>query len=193
MTIFTGSQVLLLHGPAVVPLVKGIQLESFHGLRVPDAERIEALEKWPIDLFQRLLPRIYQIVEEINRRFIKLLEEKYYGGDVQDKICKMAILYNGRMGIVELESHLLREPVNIVMPAHELLHRLLNGSGDKICKMAILYNGQVRMAHMAIIAGYSVNGVARLHTEILKNQELRDFYELYPKMELGSTLTPLCS
>lgn len=95
----------------------------------------EALEKWPIDLFQRLLPRIYQIVEEINRRFIKMLEEKYYGGDVQ----------------------------------------------DKICKMAILYNGQVRMAHMAIIAGYSVNGVARLHTEILKNQELKDFYELYPE------------
>lgn len=95
----------------------------------------EALEKWPIDLFQRLLPRIYQIVEEINRRFIKLLEEKYYGGDVQ----------------------------------------------DKIYKTAILYNGQVRMAHMAIIAGYSVNGVARLHTEILKNQELKDFYELYPE------------
>ncbi|MCM1056860.1 MAG: glycogen/starch/alpha-glucan phosphorylase [Firmicutes bacterium] len=95
----------------------------------------EALEKWPIDLFQRLLPRIYQIVEEINRRFIQQLEEKYYGGEVQ----------------------------------------------DKISKMAILYNGQVRMAHMAIIAGYSVNGVARLHTEILKHQELKDFYELYPE------------
>lgn len=95
----------------------------------------EALEKWPIDLFQRLLPRIYQIVEEINRRFLKQLEEKYYGGDVQ----------------------------------------------EKISKTAILYNGQVRMAHMAIIAGYSVNGVARLHTEILKNQELKDFYELYPE------------
>ncbi len=95
----------------------------------------EALEKWPIDLFQRLLPRIYQIVEEINRRFLKQLEEKYYGGDVQ----------------------------------------------DKISKTAILYNGQVRMAHMAIIAGYSVNGVARLHTEILKHQELKDFYELYPE------------
>ncbi len=95
----------------------------------------EALEKWPIDLFQRLLPRIYQIVEEINRRFILQLEEKYYGGDVQ----------------------------------------------EKISKMAILYNGQVRMAHMAIIAGYSVNGVARLHTEILKNQELKDFYEMYPE------------
>ncbi len=95
----------------------------------------EALEKWPIDLFQRLLPRIYQIVEEINRRFLLLLEEKYYGEDVQ----------------------------------------------EKIRKMAILYNGQVRMAHMAIIAGYSVNGVARLHTEILKHQELKDFYELYPE------------
>ena len=95
----------------------------------------EALEKWPIDLFQRLLPRIYQIVEEINRRFLKQLEGKYYGGDVQ----------------------------------------------EKISKTAILYNGQVRMAHMAIIAGYSVNGVARLHTEILKNQELKDFYELYPE------------
>ena len=95
----------------------------------------EALEKWPIDLFQRLLPRIYQIVEEINRRFILQLEERYYGGDVQ----------------------------------------------EKISKMAILYNGQVRMAHMAIIAGYSVNGVARLHTEILKNQELKDFYEMYPE------------
>jgi len=95
----------------------------------------EALEKWPIDLFQRLLPRIYQIVEEINRRFLLQLEEKYYGEDVQ----------------------------------------------EKIRKMAILYNGQVRMAHMAIIAGYSVNGVARLHTEILKNQELKDFYEMYPE------------
>ena len=97
----------------------------------------EALEKWPIDLFSRLLPRIYQIVEEINRRFVMELEQKYsgvYGVDVQ----------------------------------------------EKIRKMAILYNGQVKMANMAIIAGYSVNGVARLHTEILKKQELRDFYELYP-------------
>ena len=97
----------------------------------------EALEKWPIDLFSRLLPRIYQIVEEINRRFVIELEQKYsgvYGVDVQ----------------------------------------------EKIRKMAILYNGQVKMANMAIIAGYSVNGVAQLHTEILKKQELRDFYELYP-------------
>lgn len=98
----------------------------------------EALEKWPIDLFQRLLPRIYQIVEEINRRFVQQIEEKYagtYGVDVQ----------------------------------------------EKIRKMAILYNGQVKMAHMAIVAGYSVNGVARLHTEILKHQELKDFYEMFPE------------
>ena len=98
----------------------------------------EALEKWPIDLFSRLLPRIYQIVEEINRRFVMELEQRYsgvYGVDVQ----------------------------------------------EKIRKMAILYNGQVKMANMAIIAGYSVNGVARLHTEILKKQELRDFYEMYPE------------
>ena len=98
----------------------------------------EALEKWPIDLFSRLLPRIYQIVEEINRRFVMEIEQKYsniYGVDVQ----------------------------------------------EKIRKMAILYDGQVKMAHMAIVAGYSVNGVARLHTEILKNQELKDFYEMFPE------------
>ena len=98
----------------------------------------EALEKWPIDLFSRLLPRVYQIVEEINRRFVIEIEQKYsniYGVDVQ----------------------------------------------EKIRKMAILYDGQVKMAHMAIVAGYSVNGVARLHTEILKNQELKDFYEMFPE------------
>lgn len=98
----------------------------------------EALEKWPIDLFQRLLPRIYQIVEEINRRFMRQIEEKYgnvYGVDLQ----------------------------------------------EKIRKMAILYDGQVKMAHMAIVAGYSVNGVAQLHTEILKKQELKDFYEMFPE------------
>ncbi len=98
----------------------------------------EALEKWPIDLFSRLLPRIYQIVEEINRRFVREIEQKYagiYGVDVQ----------------------------------------------EKIRKMAILYDGQVKMAHMAIVAGYSVNGVARLHTEILKHQELKDFYEMFPE------------
>ena len=98
----------------------------------------EALEKWPIDLFSRLLPRIYQIVEEINRRFVLEIEQKYsniYGVDVQ----------------------------------------------EKIRKMAILYDGQVKMAHMAIVAGYSVNGVAKLHTEILKNQELKDFYEMFPE------------
>ncbi len=93
----------------------------------------EALEKWPIELFSNLLPRIYQIVEEINRRFCLLIEA----------------------------SH----PGNV----------------DKIRKMAIIYDGQVKMAHMAICASYSVNGVARLHTEILKKQELRDFYELMPQ------------
>ena len=92
----------------------------------------EALEKWPIELFSRLLPRIYQIVEEINRRFIAEIEAKY------------------------------------------------PGNKDKIAKMAIVYDGQVKMAHLAIVAGYSVNGVARLHTEILKNQELKDFYEMFP-------------
>ncbi len=98
----------------------------------------EALEKWPIDLFSRLLPRVYQIVEEINRRFVAQIEARYanqWGVDVQ----------------------------------------------EKIRKMAILYDGQVKMAHMAIVAGYSVNGVARLHTEILKNQELKDFYEMFPE------------
>ena len=93
----------------------------------------EALEKWPIDLFQRLLPRVYQIVEEIDRRFVAEIREKY--------------------------------------PNNE----------EKVRKMAILYDGQVKMAHLAIAAGYSVNGVAALHTEILKKQELRDFYEMMPE------------
>ncbi len=93
----------------------------------------EALEKWPIDLFQRLLPRVYQIVEEINRRFVAEIRAKY--------------------------------------PNNE----------EKVRKMAILYDGQVKMAHLAIAAGYSVNGVAALHTEILKKQELRDFYEMMPE------------
>ncbi len=97
----------------------------------------EALEKWPIELFSRLLPRIYQIVEEINRRFEQQIHQKYdgTGTDVQ----------------------------------------------QKIRKMGIIYDGQVRMANMAIVAGFSVNGVARLHTEILKNQELHDFYEMFPE------------
>ena len=98
----------------------------------------EALEKWPIELFSRLLPRIYQIVEEINRRFIIEIEKKY----------------NNVPG------------VNVQ---------------DKIRKMAIIYDGQVKMAHLAIVSGYSVNGVAKLHTEILKKQELRDFYEMFPE------------
>ncbi|WP_349673042.1 glycogen/starch/alpha-glucan phosphorylase [Lacrimispora sp.] len=93
----------------------------------------EALEKWPIELFSRLLPRIYQIVEEINRRF-------------QQKIGQM-----------------------------------YPGNQDKVRKMAIVYDGQVRMANLAIVGGFSVNGVARLHTEILKNQELKDFYEMMPE------------
>jgi len=93
----------------------------------------EALEKWPVDLFMRLLPRVYQIVEEINRRFLIEIEERYPNQ------------YN------------------------------------KIRSMAILYEGQVRMANMAIVAGFSVNGVARLHTEILKNRELKDFYEMMPQ------------
>ena len=93
----------------------------------------EALEKWPIELFSRLLPRVYQIIEEINRRFIAEIQAKY------------------------------------------------PGNYEKIKKMAIIYDGQVKMAHLAIAAGYSVNGVARLHTEILKNQELKDFYELMPQ------------
>ncbi len=93
----------------------------------------EALEKWPIELFSRLLPRIYQIVEEINRRFINRVDQLY------------------------------------------------PGDAEKVRKMAIVYDGQVRMAHLAIVAGYSVNGVARLHTEILKNQELKDFYEMMPE------------
>ncbi len=93
----------------------------------------EALEKWPIDLFQALLPRIYQIVEEINRRFVLEIQEKY--------------------------------------PNNE----------EKIRKMAILYDGQVRMAHLAIVGSFSVNGVAKLHTKILKEQELKDFYEMMPQ------------
>ena len=93
----------------------------------------EALEKWPIDLFSKLLPRVYQIVEEIDRRFVNKIREMYPGNE------------------------------------------------EKVRKMAILWDGQVRMAHMAIAAGYSVNGVAKLHTEILKNQELKDFYQMMPE------------
>ena len=93
----------------------------------------EALEKWPLELFSRLLPRIYQIVEEINRRFIQQIQAKY------------------------------------------------PNDYRKIEKMAIVYDGQVKMAHLAIVASFSVNGVARLHTEILKNEQLHDFYELWPE------------
>ena len=93
----------------------------------------EALEKWPIELFSRLLPRIYQIVEEINRRFV------------------------------------------------EQVKKLYPGNQDKVAKMAIIYDGQVKMANLAIVAGFSVNGVAALHTEILEKQELKDFYEMMPE------------
>lgn len=93
----------------------------------------EALEKWPLELFSRLLPRIYQIVEEINKRFILQIQNKY------------------------------------------------PGDYEKVKKMAIIYDGQVKMAHLAIAASFSVNGVARLHTEILKNQELKDFYQMMPE------------
>ena len=93
----------------------------------------EALEKWPIDLFSKLLPRIYQIVQEIDRRFVNEVRAKYPGNE------------------------------------------------EKVRKMAILWDGQVRMANMAIVAGFSVNGVAKLHTEILKNEQLKDFYEMMPE------------
>ena len=93
----------------------------------------EALEKWPIDLFSKLLPRIYQIIQEIDRRFIEQVRVQYPGNE------------------------------------------------EKVRKMAILMDGQVKMAHLAIVAGYSVNGVAKLHTEILKNQELKDFYQMMPE------------
>ena len=93
----------------------------------------EALEKWPVEIFSRLLPRIYQIVEEINRRFILQIQAEF------------------------------------------------PGDNGKVARMAIVYDGQVKMAHLAIAAGYSVNGVAKLHTEILKNEQLHDFYELFPQ------------
>ncbi len=93
----------------------------------------EALEKWPVDLFSRLLPRVYQIIQEIDRRFVEHIRKTYPGDE------------------------------------------------NKVRKMAILRDGQVKMAHLAIVAGYSVNGVARLHTEILKNQELKEFYQLMPE------------
>ena len=93
----------------------------------------EALEKWPIEIFSRLLPRIYQIVEEINRRFILQIQAEF------------------------------------------------PGDNGKTARMAIVYDGQVKMANLAIAAGYSVNGVAKLHTEILKNEQLHDFYEMFPQ------------
>lgn len=91
----------------------------------------EALEKWPIDIFKGLLPRIYMIVEEINRRFTNEVREKY-----KDE--------------------------------------------QKVTAMSIIGNGQIRMAHLAIVGSHSVNGVAKLHTDLLKYQELKDFNEFYP-------------
>ena len=93
----------------------------------------EALEKWPIEIFSRLLPRIYQIVEEINRRFVIEVQNKFPDDD------------------------------------------------EKVARMAIIQDGQVKMAHLAIAAGHSVNGVAALHTEILKKESLKDFYDMYPE------------
>ena len=93
----------------------------------------EALEKWPIELFSRLLPRVYQIIEEINRRYVAEIEAKYPGDQ------------------------------------------------SKVKNMAILYDGQVKMAHLAIAGSFSVNGVAKLHTEILEKRELKDFYEMRPE------------
>ena len=93
----------------------------------------EALEKWPVELFSRLLPRIYQIIQEIDRRFIEQIRARYPGDE------------------------------------------------GRVARMAIIRDGQVKMAHLAIVAGYSVNGVARLHTEILKHEELKDFYEMMPE------------
>ncbi len=93
----------------------------------------EALEKWPIEIFNSLLPRIYQIVDEINRRFENEIRSKFPGDEA------------------------------------------------KLARMGIVRDGQVKMAHLAIAAGYSVNGVAALHTEILKKQSLKDFYDMYPE------------
>lgn len=92
----------------------------------------EALEKWPVELFSRLLPRIYMIIEEINRRFCIELVQKY------------------------------------------------GNNPGKIHDMSIIADGQIKMAYLAIVGSHSVNGVAKLHTEILKKQELKDFYEFYP-------------
>lgn len=92
----------------------------------------EALEKWPIDMFKPMLPRIHMIIEEINERFCKDLWNRY------------------------------------------------PGQWDKISRMAITADGYVKMAHLAIVGSHSVNGVAKIHTEILKKQELADFYNFYP-------------
>lgn len=134
------------HPTLAIPELMRILLDE-EGLSWEDAWRIttnsvsytnhtilqEALEKWPIDMFKKLLPRIFMIVEEINERFTRELWSKY------------------------------------------------EGQWDKISQMAIVGDGYVRMAHLAIVGSHSVNGVAKLHTEILKNQQMSDFYYMYPR------------
>ncbi len=93
----------------------------------------EALEKWPVDLFSNLLPRCFEIIEEINRRFVEEIRKRF--------------------------------------PDDE----------GKVSRMAIVWDNQIRMANLAICAGFSVNGVAKLHTEILEKQELKDFYDMMPE------------
>ncbi len=92
----------------------------------------EALEKWPVNFVQQLLPRIYMIIEEINNRFI-----------------------------------------------HELRQLRPNNDG-LVYQLAIIKDGQIHMAHLGVVASFSVNGVARLHTEILKSDVMKEFYEVYP-------------
>ncbi|MNM42373.1 Glycogen phosphorylase [compost metagenome] len=134
------------HPTLAIPELMRILLDE-EGLSWEDAWRIttnsvsytnhtilqEALEKWPIDMFKKLLPRIFMIVEEINERFTRELWSKY------------------------------------------------EGQWDKISQMSIVGDGYVRMAHLAIVGSHSVNGVAKLHTEILKNQQMSDFYYMYPR------------
>lgn len=134
------------HPTLAVPELMRLLIDE-HGMNWDDAWRIttntvsytnhtilaEALEKWPIDMFRKLLPRIYMIVEEINKRFCADLWNKY------------------------------------------------DGQVEKISRMAIIGDGYVRMANLAVVGSHSVNGVAKLHTEILKKQEMKDFYYLYPR------------
>ena len=135
------------HPTLVVPELMRILLDDYN-LEWDDAWEItkrtcaftnhtimsEALEKWPIELFSRLLPRIYQIVEEINRRFAAFIDSRNYPN------------------------------------AHEK-HR----------NMDIIFDGQVRMANMAIIGSFSVNGVAEIHNRILEQEVFKDYYEIWPQ------------